>query len=339
MTPVKISVIIPFFNVESYISQCIRSVLSQTLKEIEIVCVDDCGEDNSLKMVRELAREDRRIRLIRHNINKGPGGSRNSGIDASSGKYLFFIDGDDYLYSDTVLESAFHCSEKYSVPYLIMPYKVLTWNHQIDTWSGKGLKTGFYPIDDSVMNKFYMACWGKLYHRSLFENTRFIDHIYFEDVPVHYVLLPKAETLFFLDVPGVVYRQRQSSITQRPFSQKECRDYLTGIEYICRFYRENKLMDHYQKSLLRFVIEVHQILIHHNLKLGLEFIQGVSLLSSKGLLPKRMLFFLKLKDVWWRYTFMRRKIIQIHLTKDKMFLRVLGQDLIKLKTNKLDKNR
>ncbi len=333
MSPIKVSVIIPFCNVEKYISQCIASVLSQTLNEIEIICVDDYSQDKSGVIVEQFAKKDDRIRLIRHEENKGPGSGRNTGLDYSCGRYIFFLDSDDFLYSDTVLESAFKCAEKHSISFVITPYKVLDKNNRIISWSKKNLKSGFYSVDPSVMNKFYIAAWGKLYKRTLFEKNkiRFIDHIYFEDVPVHYTLLPKVSKIYFLDSPGVVYRQRTSSITQRNFSQRECKDYLSGIEYICRFYKDHDLMSAYQSCLWDFIMEAHQILIHHKLILGQEFINGIAPLCREGLLPRRINFRLRIQDLRWRFKFIRRDIIRIRWTRDEIIFRLFGKDLINTK--------
>lgn len=97
---IKISVILPVYNVEGYIGACITSLKGQTLRDLEFIFVDDCGTDNSMQSVEAWAKEDERVRIIRNPHNLGPGPSRNKGIEAARGEYLSFVDPDDWLESN-----------------------------------------------------------------------------------------------------------------------------------------------------------------------------------------------------------------------------------------------
>lgn len=94
---VKVSVIVPVYNVEKYIKRCLDSLIDQTLKEIEFIIVDDCGQDNSMKIVREYQKRDPRIKILKNPSNIGVGPSRNRGIEAAKGEYLAFVDPDDWV--------------------------------------------------------------------------------------------------------------------------------------------------------------------------------------------------------------------------------------------------
>ncbi len=98
----KVSVIIPVYNVEKYIRECLDSAINQTYKNLEVICIDDCGTDNSIKIVEEYAQKDKRIKVFRHDKNMGAGPARNTGIQNSNGEYIFFLDSDDYLNLDAV---------------------------------------------------------------------------------------------------------------------------------------------------------------------------------------------------------------------------------------------
>jgi len=93
----KVSVIIPIYNVEPYLAECLDSVGNQTLKDIEILCIDDCSTDESLKILTSYAECDSRIRILKNDIRKGAGASRNLGIGNASGEYLLFLDSDDWI--------------------------------------------------------------------------------------------------------------------------------------------------------------------------------------------------------------------------------------------------
>lgn len=96
-----ISVIIPIYNVEKYISKCLDSVINQTYKKIEIICVDDGSPDNSIKILEEYEKKDSRVKIIRQE-NRGLSGARNTGIKNSKGEYIFFLDSDDWLPSNSL---------------------------------------------------------------------------------------------------------------------------------------------------------------------------------------------------------------------------------------------
>lgn len=94
--------IIPVFNCEGYIEECVLSICNQTYKNIEIICIDDASTDNTYEKLLSLERIDSRIKVVRHNKNKGAGGARNTGLALAQGKYVWFIDGDDYIDSDAL---------------------------------------------------------------------------------------------------------------------------------------------------------------------------------------------------------------------------------------------
>ena len=93
----KVSIIIPIYNCQDYLDECLKSVTKQTYKNIEIICVDDKSEDNSIKIIEKYAYEDSRIHIIAQHKNTRQGGARNVGLDLARGKYVWFIDADDYV--------------------------------------------------------------------------------------------------------------------------------------------------------------------------------------------------------------------------------------------------
>lgn len=96
MDSIKVSIIIPIFNSEKYLAQCLESCIKQTLNDIEIICINDSSTDNSLEILQEYAKKDRRIKII-NKKNKGAGFARNEGVKIAQGKYLIFLDSDDFL--------------------------------------------------------------------------------------------------------------------------------------------------------------------------------------------------------------------------------------------------
>ena len=115
---IKISIIVPVYNVEKYISRCLNSLINQTLDDIEIICVNDCSVDNSFQIVKEYAARDSRFVLIEHETNQGLGSARNSGIGIASGEYIIFIDSDDYIDTD-YCEKLYNTAKKYDADIVV----------------------------------------------------------------------------------------------------------------------------------------------------------------------------------------------------------------------------
>ena len=97
----KVSIIVPIFNKEDYIESCLDSLLEQTLKDIEIICVNDASTDSSLELVKQRAIDDQRIKIINHKQNLGTGQARKHGVEAANGEYILFVDSDDSLEIET----------------------------------------------------------------------------------------------------------------------------------------------------------------------------------------------------------------------------------------------
>ena len=93
----KISVIIPVYNTEEYLGNCLTSICTQTLEDLEIICINDASEDNSLNILNDFVNKDKRIKVINFRLNKGAAQARNYGIEIAKGEFISFIDSDDYL--------------------------------------------------------------------------------------------------------------------------------------------------------------------------------------------------------------------------------------------------
>ena len=98
----KISIIIPIYNVEKYLARCLDSVINQTYKNLEIICVNDCSPDNSTKILEEYSEKDDRIRILNREKNGGLSAARNSGLEVATGEYIYFLDSDDWIATDFI---------------------------------------------------------------------------------------------------------------------------------------------------------------------------------------------------------------------------------------------
>ena len=121
MSSPKISVIVPVYNVEKYLSECLDSIVNQTLKDIEIICLNDGSTDNSFSILKEYALKDERIILI-DKENDGLGYTRKIGLDNAKGEYILFCDSDDYYAELTAFEELYNYIEKVKVDVVIFNF-------------------------------------------------------------------------------------------------------------------------------------------------------------------------------------------------------------------------
>ena len=157
-----ISVIVPVYNVEKYLAKCLESIIDQTYTNLEIICINDGATDNSLQILNEYSRKDKRIKVI-NNENKGVGASRNIGLELAMGDYVSFIDSDDWV-DNTLYEKCINVlGEKTEV--VIFGAKIFNIkNGKIykGQYSSKKFKNNF---DIKKLFKYYPVAWNKLYKR------------------------------------------------------------------------------------------------------------------------------------------------------------------------------
>lgn len=212
-----ISIIVPVYNVEKYIHECVDSIINQTYKNIEIILVDDGSPDNCGKICDEYAEKDSRIKVI-HKENGGLSDARNCGIDAASGEWLMFVDSDDWLHIQTV-EKLYDAVNKHNIFLGICNYKETSdESPRIDTsclpelWTPKEL----------YLNRHIAAtvAWGKLYHKKCFDEIRYPVGKIHEDEYVTYRILFAQEKIAFIDQPYYAYFINPNGITKSEWTPK-----------------------------------------------------------------------------------------------------------------------
>ena len=179
-----VSVIIPVYNVEQYLRQCLDSVVNQTLKDIEIICVNDSSTDNSLAILNEYAERDSRIKVITQ-PNGGAGAARNNGLSASTGKYLSFLDSDDFFEPD-MLELAYEKAEEDKADFVVFQsdqYYTDDDKFVQVAWTLREKEIPPYTpfshrqMTDNIFKVFVGWAWDKLYNREFVEQN----HLLFQE--------------------------------------------------------------------------------------------------------------------------------------------------------------
>ena len=256
----KVSAIIPIYNVEKYLKKCLDSVINQTLKDIEIICVNDSSTDGCENIILEYAKKDDRIKIINNEKNCGIGFSRNIGINESLGEYISFIDADDYveknyleiLYNTAIENEAdivFTNNINIVRDKIIKPY----YHNRIKIWKKKFKKTWNEGISDfnvdtpekentpeyplvSTVNKIFKKDFIKK------NNLRFQNYIVSEDTEFFYKYLLYSPKKFYNNGAKYYYVQRKSSLTHSIERDNQMvSDALSVFKNIFTIYKEKKI--------------------------------------------------------------------------------------------------
>ena len=226
----KVSIIIPFNNVENYIEECLKSVVTQTLKDIEIIVINDGSDDNSLKTVKELAKNDDRIKIIQLNERHGQGYARNRGIEIAQGEYIGFVDSDDFIMPE-MFEELYNnakqndtditmclarefddVTKKYTETdyYSLIPLKTFENN----TFSAEDTKNKLLDIN--------VALWNKIYKKEYLINTgeKFPEGFIYEDLPFFYGTYLSAKRIQIVWKYFYNYRINRKTSTMRQSGNK-----------------------------------------------------------------------------------------------------------------------
>lgn len=227
-----VSVIVPVYNIENYVSSCIESILSQTYRNIEVILVNDGSTDNSELICNEYASIDSRIRVI-SKPNGGLSSARNSGLNIAKGAYILFVDGDDYI-NPYLIEKTLIVAVSYKVDLVQFSYKEQVRGYKIVN-NTRIKDIHVYSERKIFFEKLYeiggeaASSCTKLYHHKLFKNLRFKDGIIHEDEYLISRLLAIANRIAYCDAQLYYYIKREDSIINNSFSIKKL-DLLYVIE-------------------------------------------------------------------------------------------------------------
>lgn len=241
-----ISIIVPVYNVEMYLSRCLESVISQTYKNIEIILVDDGSTDNSGKTCDEYADNDTRIMVI-HQKNCGQALARNNAIQYASGDYILYVDSDDILTIDHV-KHLVYLKEKYGADLVQCEMmKFRSENQLIELGQVQrecmDNKEELFCAQEalkqfSYQKKFTPSPWCKLIKRELMDGLMFPVGVGYEDMAVMYKVIGKAGTLVYSPKVCYYYRQHRNSTMHTKFSDKKI-DRIRIAEQFLKYMKEN----------------------------------------------------------------------------------------------------
>ncbi|MFV0380332.1 MAG: glycosyltransferase family 2 protein [Anaerorhabdus sp.] len=248
----KLSVIIPMFNMEDYIEQCLISLVTQTFKDFEILVINDGSTDSSFKIVERMSLTYPIIKLI-SKVNGGLSSARNHGIDYALGDYITFIDSDDYVEPKYLEKMINKVNEGYDIVCCDINY---FYESKHPSWISPGI-TPWNIIDmkkKALLSSMFV--WNKVYKRSFFKeyNIKFPKDIWFEDILVNQMIITKSDKIGYVNEALVNYRQRFGSIMSSNNSKKQ-NDIFVVLDMVRDYYIDNDLMETYHDEIEYLHIE------------------------------------------------------------------------------------
>lgn len=261
-SPPLISVIIPIYNAEKYIKNCLYSVCNQSYMgkkydNLEIICINDGSTDNSFEILQYSAKTDHRIQLINQE-NKGLSEARNIGLDKATGEYIFFLDVDDYIHPQC-FEILYNIMQKSNLDIAGCNYKTTDSLCEkadeyiyCDDFKYNILEN---PVKQLLNRKIPISVWNKLYKTSAIKNIRFIKDIYFEDIYFTTAILSQQSKIAKTELELYFYYQSPQSITRSSFNNKKIDSYVTTIKKIAdEFKSQTNFYELLQKKLFSSIL-------------------------------------------------------------------------------------
>ena len=287
----KLSIIIPIYNVEEYLEECLCSIINQNIKDIEVILINDGSTDSSKDIANKFVESDKRFKLINQE-NKGLSSARNTGIQIAKGEYIYFIDSDDFIIGNNSLKEMLDLIEKYDGDVVV--------GRMVRIYKNKSMKLDSKYIElfnnDLCTTEEYLKisashncapCWMYIYKRSLLIDNKINFKVGFlhEDEDFTPRVLLKTKKICIYNKGFYGYRQREGSIT-KTFSERNIKDIISILLDLNQEYNniDNKVIKKIMKN--RSVNKIKNIIYnYHYLKINKET-KKMLIESSKGVVGK-----------------------------------------------------
>lgn len=245
-----VSVIIPVFNTEKFLYQCVQSVQGQTYCNLEIILVNDGSTDESLEICKALAASDERIVVV-NKKNGGISSARNAALDIAMGKWILFVDSDDYVDSN-MIEHLVSAATSSGADVTLCGYTTVEENGNIIREYRPVKKEVLTGVESLQVHYFrdyninFVTSWAKLYKKELWIGLRFLENIYYEDIEMMPRIFLKCQKVLVLPESGYYYLQRNGSVMHNKNAlteEKYYKDAITIFQQQIDLYDKNGLWD------------------------------------------------------------------------------------------------
>ena len=300
-----ISVIIPVYNAEDYLYVCLNSVLKQTFSDFEIICIDDASSDSSLDILEYFSKKDSRIKIIKNGFNRGPGYSRNCGLNVAEGKYIFFLDADDWINFNTfeiLIKKAdendldlllfdeinFHGeTHEFSIDNNVNSEYLVEFENKIFNHFDFSKKK-LFELPNTICNKLYLKSF--LVNNDIFFSN---ENLAYENISFFYKVITNAERVSLIN--DRLYNHCENNSLFRKSNDERLFDIFAIYEDVLNFFIKNKqLYQYYGRLLVNHIFS--------NLEMGYDLLDNK--LKERFFIEIQSLFsnFIKYYGLYWDIT-------------------------------------
>ncbi len=268
MSDIKVSVIIPIFNPGDAIINCLNSIVTQSLREMEILCINDGSTDNSLEILNEFAKRESRLKIITQK-NSGAGVARNKGLENSKGEYILFLDCDDWI-EDNACELLYNHAKKTDSDLVLFDSLI----HNDENLEKLPFFKGNYPpqtfnymdIKDKVFHNYLGVIWNKLYKSDFLNenNIQFPSHKIFNDVEFHIKTMTLAKKITYHNTIFYHYNNTTHfSLQNEHVGSKSSLVFSEVINDVKNFLNSADLMKELKGNFLNFSCSEFKVKLYH----------------------------------------------------------------------------
>lgn len=282
-----VSIIVPVYNAEQYISRCISCILDQTYRNIELILVDDGSSDKSAQIIDEESGKDKRIVVI-HKINGGASDARNMGLSMCRGSYICFVDADDIIDPEYVM-TMLSIAKEYDCDIVQCDYKKVNSRDIIFTRGDNKISV---VSSTDMLNRIYsesnvdtIVLWNKLFKKSVIADIRFPVGIMFEDEVFCPRVIYNASRIAITNSTLYYYYHNNNSVMNMEYSKKKL-DIFTALKLRMDFYCKCGLKDLYDKDLYKYMNKLLQNI----------YLVKKSQIADKSSIKRRLI-----GDYWGKY--------------------------------------
>ena len=329
---IKISIIVPIYNAENYLSKCLESLVRQTFKNIEIILIDDCSTDNSKKIIEEYIKLYTDKIIARYlNINRRQGYARNLGIDISSGDYILFVDSDDYI-SENMCEVLYRTILKYEYDIICFDWnevnkgEIITKRLSYDSFCSR-------KIDKNLRKKIIESkgyFWTRIYKKELIvqNKIKFPEKINYEDSLFNTLTLLYAKSIAKIDKSLYFYNIRNGS-SSNCYNEKRLYYRITVTELMLNEVKNRNLYNEFReivnKKYFRMMIGNIHLCLDMFDKIDLKKMRQISICINKNFKNyNNMKEYIDLDKVSKVYLILNNKCPRILVIVDKLYKKILN---------------
>ncbi len=231
-----ISIIVPVYNVECFLEECLTSIAAQTFNDFEVLMIDDCSPDHSCDIAHAFEEKDKRFRYIRRESNGGLSAARNTGLRQAKGDYIAFVDSDDRI-EENYLAALTDAIEANGADVAVCAVTQLLLNGgRLRSRAGNHC----FGRDDAIAEMLYqrsfdVSAWGKLYRRQAWDGLFFTEGILYEDLDIMYRVFERCGKIAYTDQTSYIYIHHKSSILRNGFNERHF-DVLRAAERVMEHY-------------------------------------------------------------------------------------------------------